>query len=196
MSLVTKLAPKFSAKAVKPSGVIEELKLSDYHGKYVLLFFYPADFSFVCPTEIIAFNKMVKEFHELNTELISVSVDNVFSHFAWQQTPIHEGGIGKVDFPMVSDITKKISADYGVLLEDAGISLRGLFLIDQNGIVRHELVNDLPLGRSVEEAKRMVQSLQFFEKYGEVCPANWHNGARGMKPNQQGLVDYSKSIKN
>jgi alkyl hydroperoxide reductase subunit AhpC len=152
------------------------VKLADYKGKYVLLFFYPLDFTFVCPTEIIAFSDKIEEFHKRGAEVIGCSVDSQFSHLAWIKTPRADGGLGGLKYPLLADLTKKISADYGVLLE-GGIALRGTFLIDKNGILRHSLINDLPLGRNIDEALRMIDALQFFEQHGEVCPANWKPGA-------------------
>ena len=178
--LVTKPAPDFKAQAVMPDGTFKELSLSDYKGKYVVLFFYPLDFTFVCPTEIIAFSEGVKQFEELGVQLLGCSVDSHFSHLAWRNQPRTQGGIGDIKYPLVADLSKKISADYGVLL-DGGVALRGLYLIDKQGVVRHQLVNDLPLGRSVDEALRMVKALQFFEKNGEVCPANWKEGDLTIK---------------
>ncbi len=190
MSLVTKKAPDFTAKAVMPDNSFEELTLSDYRGKYVILFFYPLDFTFVCPTEIIAFDKHLAEFEELDCQVIGVSVDSEFSHLAWKNTPVEKGGIGDIQYPLVADITKKISKKYGVLLKDAGVALRGLFLIDKDGIVRHEVVNDLGLGRSVEEALRVLKALRHLEEYGEVCPADWHEGEEAMKPTAEGVAEY------
>ena len=180
--LVGKPAPEFKAKAVTPDGSFKEVSLSDYKGKYVLLFFYPLDFTFVCPTEIIAFSDRIADFKKLGVEVLGVSIDSHFSHLAWRNTPRNEGGIGPIEYPLVADLNKEIARDYDVLL-GAGIALRGLFLIDQKGVVRHQVVNDLPLGRSVDEAIRMVQALQFTEANGEVCPANWQEGARTIKPN-------------
>ena len=192
-SLVTKPAPDFSANAVLADGSIKEnFKLSDFKGKkYVVLFFYPLDFTFVCPTEIIAFDQQIQEFEKRNTQVIGVSVDSQFSHFAWRETDRTKGGIGKIKYPLVADLTKKIASDYGVLLDD-GVALRGLFLIDLQGVIRHQLVNDLPLGRSIDEAIRMVDALQTFEKVGEVCPANFKPGDKTMKTSQQGLAEYFK----
>ena len=187
--LVTREAPDFKAQAVMANGSFEELSLSSYKGKYVLLFFYPLDFTFVCPSEILAFDKAREEFAKRNCELIGVSVDSHFTHLAWKNTPVQSGGIGNIGFPLVADLDKSISEDYGVLLPD-GISLRGLFLVDKEGIVRHQLINDLPLGRSVEEAIRILDALQFTEKYGEVCPANWKPGEEAMKPTAEGVADY------
>ena len=188
-SLVTKPAPDFTAQAVMPDNSFAELKLSSYQGKYVVLFFYPLDFTFVCPSEIIAFDKAVAKFKAKNTEVIGVSVDSHFTHLAWKETPRNEGGIGPIQYPLVADLEKEISKKYGVLL-DAGIALRGLFLIDTKGVVRHALVNDLPLGRSVDEALRLVDALQFHEKHGDVCPANWHAGEEAMKPSAKGVAEY------
>ncbi len=189
MSLVTQFAPDFTANAVMPDNTFEEFTLSSLRGKYVVLFFYPMDFTFVCPTELIAFDNALAKFKELNTEVVSVSVDSHFSHYAWKETPRSKGGIGKLRYPMVSDFSKQISRDYGVLFQET-MALRGLFLIDKEGIVRHELINDLPLGRNVEEALRIVKSLQFTEKYGEVCPANWQEGKEGLKPTSAATADY------
>jgi alkyl hydroperoxide reductase subunit AhpC len=178
--LVTKEAPEFKAQAVMPDGSFKEISLSDYKGQYTVLFFYPLDFTFVCPTEIIAFSERVKEFEALGVQLIGVSIDSHFSHLAWRNTPRSQGGIGQIDYPLVADLNKDIARDYDVLLP-GGIALRGLFLIDKDGVVRHQVVNDLPLGRSVDETLRMVQALQYFETNGEVCPANWQEGARTIK---------------
>ncbi len=179
--LVQQAAPDFKAQAVMPDGSFKEVSMSDYKGKYVLLFFYPLDFTFVCPTEIIAFSEQAAEFEKLGVQVLGVSVDSHFSHLAWTEVSRDQGGIGKISYPLVADLNKQIARDYDVLL-DAGIALRGLFLIDKDGIVRHQVVNDLPLGRSVDEALRMVKSLQFFEANGEVCPANWQEGSRTIKP--------------
>jgi len=188
-TLVTTEAPDFTAQAVMPDNSFAELKLSTHRGKYVLLFFYPLDFTFVCPSEIIAFDKKLADFKEKNCEILGVSVDSHFSHWAWKNTPVKNGGIGNVQFPLVADITKQISRDYGVLFNDA-IALRGLFIIDKEGIVRHALVNDLPLGRNVDEALRVLDALQFTEKHGEVCPANWKPGEDSMKPSAEGVAAY------
>ncbi|MCK5404954.1 MAG: peroxiredoxin [Desulfobulbaceae bacterium] len=188
-SLVTREAPDFAAQAVMPDNSFAELSLSSYRGKYVVLFFYPLDFTFVCPSEILAFSRELDSFKEKNCEILGVSVDSHYSHLAWKNTPVNDGGIGNIGFPLVADLNKKISGDYGVLLPD-GIALRGLFLIDKEGIVRHALVNDLPLGRNVGEALRMVDALQFFEEYGDVCPANWRPGDEAMKPTAEGVAEY------
>jgi len=189
-NLVTKEAPDFTAKAVMPDNSFAELKLSSYRGeKYVVLFFYPLDFTFVCPSEIIAFDKALARFEEKNVQVIGVSVDSHFTHLAWKNTPRDHGGIGQVGYPLVADLNKGISRDYGVLL-DEGIALRGLFLIDKEGIIRHTVVNDLPLGRNVDEALRMVDALQFTEKHEDVCPANWREGEDAMKPTAEGVAEY------
>lgn len=188
--LVGKTAPHFKAKAVVKGRTVDEFSLSDFLGKYVLFFFYPLDFTFVCPTELHAFQEMLPEFEKRNAQVIGCSIDSWFSHLAWLNTPKSKGGIEGVEYPLVSDIHKTIARDYNVLCEEGGIAYRGLFLIDKQGIVRHQLVNDLPLGRSVEEALRMLDSLIFFEDQGEVCPANWRMGAKGMRPTAEGLVNY------
>jgi peroxiredoxin (alkyl hydroperoxide reductase subunit C) len=188
-SLVTKQAPDFAAQAVMPNNTIEELSLSAYRGKYTLLFFYPLDFTFVCPSEIIAFDDKLAEFKERNCEVIGVSVDSQYSHFAWKNTPRKNGGIGNVQFPLVADLAKSIARDYGVLVNDS-VALRGLFLIDKEGIVRHSVVNDLSLGRNVDEALRMLDALRFTEVHGEVCPANWRPGDEAMKPTAEGVASY------
>ncbi|MEM9589373.1 MAG: peroxiredoxin [Planctomycetota bacterium] len=187
--LVQQEAPDFQAEAVMPDGQFKQISLSDYRGKYVLLFFWPLDFTFVCPTEIIAFSDAAAEFEALDVQILGVSVDSHFTHLAWTNTPRDQGGIGKTAYPLVADLNKQISREYDVLL-DGGIALRGLFLIDKEGLVRHQVVNDLPLGRSVDEALRMVKALQYFETNGEVCPANWKEGSRTIKPG----VDESKEF--
>jgi peroxiredoxin (alkyl hydroperoxide reductase subunit C) len=188
--LVTKPAPEFQAQAVMPDGSFKSIQLSDYRGKYVILFFYPLDFTFVCPTEIIAFSDAISRFETLNVQVLGVSIDSHFSHLAWRNTPRSQGGIGEIKYPLVADVTKKISKDYDVLLKGGGIALRGLFLIDKEGVVRHQVVNDLPLGRNIDEAVRMVEALQYFEKNGEVCPANWKEGARTIKPNPKDSKEF------
>jgi peroxiredoxin (alkyl hydroperoxide reductase subunit C) len=187
--LVTKEAPDFTAQAVMPDNSFAELKLSSYRGKYVVLFFYPLDFTFVCPSEIIAFDKELSKFKEKGAEVIGVSVDSHYTHLAWKETQVSKGGIGKVKYPLVSDLNKSISRDYGVLVDDS-VALRGLFLIDKDGIIRHSVVNDLSLGRSTTEALRMLSALQFTEEFGEVCPANWREGEDAMKPTAEGVAKY------
>jgi peroxiredoxin 2/4 len=188
-TLVTQEAPDFTAEAVMPDNSFGSITLSAFKGKYVLLFFYPLDFTFVCPSEILAFNKKVEEFKKKNCELIGVSVDSKFTHLAWKNTPIDNGGIGKIQYPLVQDLNKEIAKSYGILLNSA-VALRGLFLIDTKGFVRHSIINDLPLGRNVEEALRMVDALQFHETHGDVCPANWKHGDEAMKPTAAGVASY------
>lgn len=188
--LVGREAPDFTAQAVLPDGTFKQVKLSDFRGKYVVLYFYPLDFTFVCPSEIIAFDNHLAEFKERNCEVLGVSVDSHFSHHAWRNTPVDQGGIGPIQYPLIADITKSIARDFDVLTPDGAVAYRGLFLIDTKGIVRHQIVNDLPLGRSIDEAIRMVDALQFNEKNGEVCPANWKKGKEGMKANAAGVASY------
>jgi peroxiredoxin (alkyl hydroperoxide reductase subunit C) len=192
--LVGKNAPDFTATAVMPDGSIKgDFKLSDYKGKYVVLFFYPLDFTFVCPTELIAFSKRIKEFEARDVQVIGCSIDSQFTHIAWRNTPVDEGGIGAVTYPLLADVKHEICQAYDVEFEQAGVAFRGSFLIDKDGKVRHQVVNDLPLGRNVDEMLRMVDALQFTEKYGEVCPAGWNKGDEGMKPNAEGVASYLKS---
>ncbi len=188
-TLVQQPAPDFKAQAVMPDGSFRELTMSEYKGKYVVLFFYPLDFTFVCPTEIIAFSDSIAQFKERGVEVLGASIDSHFSHLAWRNTPRSEGGIGDIQYPLIADLNKSIAHDYDVLLP-GGIALRGLFLIDQEGIVRHQVINDLPLGRSVDEALRMVDALQYFEKNGEVCPANWKPGELTIKPTPDDSKEY------
>lgn len=188
-TLVTKQAPDFKATAVTETGEFKEVTLADYKDQYVLLYFYPLDFTFVCPSEILAFNSKVAEFKERNVQLLGVSIDSHFSHLAWRNTPVDKGGIGQIDYPLIADVTKNIARDYGVLFNES-IALRGLFLIDKAGIVQHSTINNLPLGRNVEEALRMIDALQYTEQHGEVCPANWKKGDEAMKPTADGVADY------
>jgi peroxiredoxin (alkyl hydroperoxide reductase subunit C) len=188
--LVTKPAPDFTATAVLADNSFdEEFKLSSLQGKYVILFFYPLDFTFVCPTEILAFDEALENFHNRDAEVVGVSVDSHFTHAAWKRTDVGDGGIGPIRFPLVSDLRKNIARSYGVLLDDE-VALRGLFLIDREGIIRHALVNDLPLGRNVSEALRLLDALRFHELRGDVCPANWTEGEEGIEESQDGIVDY------
>jgi len=189
-AFVQKPAPQFQGTAVDKSGNFVELKLSNYKGKYLVFFFYPLDFTFVCPTEIIAFSDRADEFRAINCEVVACSVDSHFSHLAWTERPRNRGGLGRMNIPLLSDITKKISKDYGVLLEDAGVALRGLFIIDEKGILRQSTINDLPVGRSVDETLRLVQAFQFTDKHGEVCPAGWKPGADTIKPNVNDSSEY------
>ncbi|MBF0399606.1 MAG: peroxiredoxin [Magnetococcales bacterium] len=191
--LVTKPAPDFTANAVMPDNSIKaDFRLSDYRGKYVVLFFYPLDFTFVCPSELIAFDHRLQEFKKRGVEVIGVSIDSHFTHLAWKNTPVNNGGIGNVQYPLVADISKKISTDYDLLC-GPGIALRGSFLIDQEGVVRHQVVNDLPLGRDIDEMLRMVDALQFHAEHGEVCPAGWTKGKPGMKGSTAGVAEYLAS---
>lgn len=187
--LVGKQAPDFKATAVV-GGDFQEITLSQYRGKNVLLFFYPLDFTFVCPTELHAFQDKLESFKKLNTEVIGVSIDSEFSHLAWLNTPKADGGIQGVKYPLVSDINKTIARDYDVLVPGAGVAFRGAFLIDKEGVVRHQTVNDLPLGRNIEEFTRLIEALAFHEEHGEVCPANWEKGKKGMKADQAGLKSF------
>lgn len=188
-SLVTRPAPQFEATAVMEDGSFKKVKLSDYKGQYVCLYFYPLDFTFVCPSEIIAFHKKANDFKERNVQLLGVSVDSEFSHYAWRNTPVDKGGIGQIDYPLIADKSKNIARDYGVLFNEE-VALRGLFLIDKDGVVRHSTINDLPLGRNVDEALRVIDALQYTEQHGEVCPANWKKGDDAMKPTADGVADY------
>lgn len=188
--LVGKQAPDFELKAVVDGNrIVDSYQLSSLRGKYVVLFFYPLDFTFVCPTELHKFQEHLGDFEQRNTQLLACSVDSWHSHYAWLQTPKALGGIQGVTYPVLSDFNKEVSLAYDVL-SDIGASYRGLFLIDKDGIVRHQLVNDLPLGRNVEEALRMVDALQYCEKNGEVCPANWKNGEKGFRASREGVSSY------
>ncbi len=190
MSLIGKKAPDFTAQAVLADDQIVNLTLSEHlKGSYGLIFFYPLDFTFVCPSEIIAFSNRISRFEELGVKVVGVSVDSQFSHFAWRQTPVEKGGIGPIKFPLVADITKQIARDYDVLINEA-VALRGSFLIDKEGLIRHYVINDLPLGRNVDESIRMVEALQFHEENGEVCPAGWQKGEKGMKDTAEGVASY------
>jgi len=193
MSLVQKKAPDFKATAVLPDGSFKDIKLSDYKGKWVVLFFYPLDFTFVCPTEIIAFSDKIKDFHGIGAEVIGVSVDSHFTHLAWRNTARKDGGLCELGYPLVADLNKSIARDYGVLIEDAGIALRGLFIIDPEGVIRAATVHDLPVGRNVEEAVRVIKAFQFVAKHGEVCPANWTEGKATMKADPKGAKSYFSS---
>lgn len=189
-------APEFAGKAVV-NGVIKDISLSDYTGKYVVLLFYPADFTFVCPTEIIAFSDRVEEFRKEKCEIIAVSTDSEYAHLAWTKTPREAGGLGKMNIPLLADRTHAISTKYGVLKEDEGVAFRGLFIIDGNGVLRQITVNDLPVGRDVDETLRLVQAFKFTDEYGEVCPAGWRKGKKTMKPTQEGVSNYlANEIKN
>jgi peroxiredoxin (alkyl hydroperoxide reductase subunit C) len=190
--LVGKKAPDFKATAVVNGNDFKEVKLSDYHGKYVVMFFYPLDFTFVCPTELHAFQEKLDTFRKLNCEVLGVSIDSHFSHLAWLNTPKTEGGIKGVTYPVIADIHKTISRDYDALIPEAGIALRGTFLIDKNGVVQQQTINNLPLGRNVDEMIRLLEALQYTETHGEVCPANWKKGETAMKATQDGLKTFFK----
>jgi len=195
--LVGRQAPDFASAAVMPDGSIKEtFKLSDLRGKYVVLFFWPLDFTFVCPTEIIAHNKRLQKFKDLGVEVVGVSVDSQFTHAAWRNTPVNKGGVGELGFPMVADLGGKIGTAYGILHPDVGVALRATFLIDKKGIVQHQVVNNLPLGRNVDETVRMVEALQFHETVGEVCPAGWQKGEEGMKATAAGVAQYLSTAAN
>jgi peroxiredoxin (alkyl hydroperoxide reductase subunit C) len=188
--LVGKKAPDFNAKAVVGNQILGDFSLSSFNGKYVILFFYPLDFTFVCPTELHAFQDQLHEFEKRDTQIIGCSVDSPYSHQAWINTPKSKGGIQGVTYPLIADLNKSIAKDYDVLIPEEGIAYRGLFLIDKAGIVRHQVVNDLPLGRSIEETLRILDALLYFEKHGEVCPANWKTGQESMQPTSAGLEKY------
>ena len=192
MSLVQKPAPDFKVEAVMPNGDTKEISLSSFRGnKYVVLFFYPADFTFVCPTEILAFSNHIAEFEKRKVQVIGASIDSHHVHRAWRNTKIEDGGIGSIAYPLVADVNKTIARDFGVLLE-GGMALRGTFLIDRQGVVRQETINDLPLGRSVEETLRLVDALQHTEEHGEVCPAGWNKGKTAMKADPKGVASFLK----
>jgi len=189
-------SPKFSADAVV-NGEFKTISLEDYKGKYLVIFFYPLDFTFVCPTEIIAFSDRSDEFRKYNCEILAVSVDSKYTHLAWTNTPRSEGGLGTMKIPLVSDITKQISKDYGVLLEDgpdAGVSLRGLFIINQHGVIRHISINDLPVGRNVDEVLRLVQAFLYTDEHGEVCPSGWKPGDLTMVDDPLKSKEYFKKV--
>lgn len=189
--LVTNPAPDFTATAVLADGsIVEDFTLSENYGeKGTVVFYYPLDFTFVCPSEIIAFSHRYEEFQKRGVNVVGISVDSQFSHFAWRETPVEKGGIGRINFPLVADLTKDIARAYDVLFNNA-VALRGSFLIDDKGIVRHAVVNDLPLGRNVDEMLRMIDAQQFTDEYGEVCPAGWQKGDEGMKADTEGVAEY------
>ena len=190
-------APHFNGEAVIDNKIVK-LDSKNYKGKYLILLFYPFDFTFVCPTELTAFSEKASEFSSLNANIIGLSVDSAFSHLAWTRTKRDQGGVGQLNFPLFSDITKDVSRSYGVLVEDKedelnGASLRGLFIIDEKGIIRHVQINDAPVGRSVDEVLRLVRAFQYTDKHGEVCPANWQEGSKTIKPNPDDKLDYFKA---
>ncbi|UYV70606.1 PRDX1 [Cordylochernes scorpioides] len=189
---LAKPAPDFCGTAVI-NGSFKEIKLADYKGKYLVLFFYPLDFTFVCPTEIISFSDRVEEFQKIGCEVVACSTDSHFSHLAWINTPRKDGGLGKMNIPLLADKSGQIAKDYGVMKEDDGIAFRGLFIVDSKGILRQVTINDLPVGRSVDETLRLVQAFQFTDQHGEVCPANWRPGKETMVPDPTKSKDYFKS---
>ncbi len=192
--LVGKQAPDFTAAAVMADGSINEgFSLSDYKGKYVVLFFYPLDFTFVCPSELIAFDHRIKEFESRGVQVIGCSIDSQFTHAAWRNTAVNDGGIGSVAYPLVADVKHEICQAYDVEFADAGVAFRGSFLIDKDGAVMHQVVNHLPLGRNVDEMLRMIDALQFHEEHGEVCPAGWNKGDKGMVADADGVASYLAS---
>jgi len=205
--LVTKPAPEFKTQAVMPDNSIQEVSLSDYNGKKVVLFFYPLDFTFVCPTELLAFDKRLAEFEKRGVQVLGCSVDSRWSHLAWKNTDVNNGGIGNVKYPLLQDLDKSIARSYDVLVgaKDAyvetdnaaenttiggGVALRGSFLIDEKGVIRHAVLNDLPLGRNIDEMLRMIDALAYHQKHGEVCPAGWKDGDSAMKESPEGVADY------
>ncbi|MEW6515615.1 MAG: peroxiredoxin [candidate division FCPU426 bacterium] len=188
-TLITRQAPDFEAEAVMPDNTFGKVKLSDYRGRYVVLFFYPLDFTFVCPTEIIAFDEQKEEFRKRGAEIVGVSVDSEYTHLAWKEKPHEEGGIGPIGYPLVSDLDKKITRAYGVLNEEK-FALRAWFIIDKKGVVRHTLVNDADVGRNTHEALRTLDAIIFADENQGVCPANWHPGEDTLEPNQQSLAKY------
>ena len=189
--LVGKKAPDFTANAVLGNNEIKEVTLSKLiKGKYAVLFFYPLDFTFVCPSELLAFDHRLAEFKKRGVEVVGVSIDSQFTHLAWKNTAVDNGGIGQVRYPLVADVKHEICRAYDVEFEAAGVAFRGSFLIDKTGVVRHQVVNDLPLGRNIDEMLRMVDALQFTEKHGEVCPAGWTEGQEGMQASPEGVAKY------
>jgi peroxiredoxin (alkyl hydroperoxide reductase subunit C) len=189
--IVGTAAPEFTAPAVLPSGEIEDnFSLAELKGKYVVLFFWPLDFTFVCPTEIIAHDRRMDDFKQRGVEVVGISIDSQFTHFAWRSTAVNEGGIGPVQFPIVADVKHDITRAYGIEHPEAGVALRASFLIDREGTVQHQVVNNLPLGRNVDEMLRMIDALQYTEAHGEVCPAGWNKGDQGMTPTTDGVADY------
>ena len=189
MPMIQKQAPDFTATAVI-NGEFQDVSLSDYKGKWVYLFFYPLDFTFVCPTEIIAFSDAEAKFKELNTQILGVSVDSEFSHLRFIETSRDDGGLGGCNYPLIADLKKEIAAKYDVLIADAGVALRGSFIIDPEGKVRQATVNDLPVGRNVDEALRLIKGFQYTDEHGEVCPAGWEEGGDTIKPNVDGSKEY------
>jgi alkyl hydroperoxide reductase subunit AhpC len=193
-AFVQKPAPAFKKVAVV-NGEFKTLSLDDFKGKYFVLFFYPLDFTFVCPTEIVAFNDRLADFEKINCSVAAVSIDSEYCHLAWTNTPRKDGGLGPTKLPLIADTTKSMARDYGVLIEDAGVALRGLFIIDPNGIVRQITINDLPVGRNVDEVLRLVQAFQYTDQHGEVCPANWQKGGKTMKADPAKSKEYFSALR-
>ena len=194
MILVTRQAPDFTSSAVLGNGeIVNNFNFKKHvNGKAAVLFFYPLDFTFVCPSELIAFDHRYEEFKKRGVEVVGVSIDSQFTHNAWRNTPTENGGIGAVKYALAADVKHDIAKAYGIEHPEAGVALRASFLIDKNGVVRHQVVNDLPLGRNIDEMLRMVDALQFHEEHGEVCPAQWEKGKEGMKDNPEGVAKYLK----
>jgi peroxiredoxin 2/4 len=190
LNLIGKTAPYFSGKAVSGGQIIDEFSLRDLTGSYVVFFFYPLDFTFVCPTELHAFEEASEEFEKRNCKIVACSVDSVYSHMAWMKTEKKQGGIEGINYPIVSDLNKQIAKTYGVLKEDEGIAYRGLFLLDKQGMIRHMVLNDLSIGRSVDEVLRTLDALIFHENHGEVCPANWKSGEKAFKADYESLMAF------
>ncbi|MBI5494639.1 MAG: peroxiredoxin [Deltaproteobacteria bacterium] len=196
MSLVQKQAPAFKATAVMPNNEFQDVSLEQYRGKYVVLFFYPLDFTFVCPTEILAFDKHVKDFEKRGAVVLGCSVDSKHTHYAWRNTTKDKGGIGGISYPLIADLNKNIARDYGVLVDGGDVALRGTFIIDKKGVVRTAHVNDLPIGRSVTETLRTLDAVKFVDEHGDqVCPAEWHEGEKTMNPTATGVASYLSSQK-
>merc|ERR1719216_744499 len=187
-------APEFSSIALMPDLTFDELNLSQFSGQWLLLFFYPLDFTFVCPTEIISFSESAEAFSKMNTNVVGASVDSQYSHLAWANTPRAQGGLGNIKIPIIADLTRSISRDYGVMMESEGHTCRGTFIIDPKGIVRHLSMNDPPVGRNVDEYLRLIQAFQYADKNGEVCPAQWKPGSKTIKPDPNGKLDYFKDL--
>lgn len=188
--LIGQAAPTFKATAVMPDDSMQEIALNDFKGrKYVLLFFYPLDFTFVCPTEIIAFNNRILQFESLDTKVLGVSIDSQYTHLAWKTTPINKGGIGSIQFPLLADVNRSISQSFGVLNSE-GVAFRATFIIDKQGMIKHQAVNDLPIGRNVEESLRIIEAIQHHEMSGNVCPAGWNNNKDSFVASHDGVVDY------
>jgi len=193
LNLLGKTAPYFSSKAMVKGQIVDDFSLRDFTGSYAVFFFYPLDFTFVCPTELHAFEEKLEQFTERNCKVVACSVDSIYSHLAWAKSSKKQGGIKEISYPIVSDLSKQISKQYGVLKEDEGIAYRGLFLLDKQGMIRHILLNDLSIGRSVEEVLRTLDALIFHENHGEVCPANWKSGDKALKADHEGLLAYLQS---